>query len=254
MLWREIEGVLNGLDLFSGIGGLSIALAPWVRTIAYCENDRYAQSVLLSRMRSGDLDCAPIWDDIRTLRKEMLPVAPDIIFGGFPCQGISVAGLGLGLDDPRSGLFTELFRLVETFNPPFVFLENVPAIRTRGAKHIAERFSAIGYDAQWDVISASSVGARFIGDRWFFIAAANGQALREQSRWREGKGWTIETLNSPNGHKGRSPWASEMPAEPRVFRDGNGIPFAVDRDRCLGNAVVPIQARQAFQRLMGIEK
>ena len=59
--------MLNGLDLFSGIGGISIALEPWVRTIAYCEQDRYAQSVLLSRMSEGKLHRAPIWDDVTTL-------------------------------------------------------------------------------------------------------------------------------------------------------------------------------------------
>lgn len=61
--------MLNGLDLFSGIGGLALALSPWVRPIAYCENDRYAQGVLLSRMRDGGLPVAPIWDDVRTLDK-----------------------------------------------------------------------------------------------------------------------------------------------------------------------------------------
>jgi len=75
---------MNGLDLFSGIGGIGIALEPWVRTVAYCERDRYAQGVLLSRMRSGDIDTAPIWDDVTTLRGDMLPRI-DIIFGGFPC-------------------------------------------------------------------------------------------------------------------------------------------------------------------------
>ena len=71
---------LNGLDLFSGIGGLSIALKPWVRTVAYCERDRYAQAVLLSRMHSNDIDRAPIWDDVTSLRGAMLP-SIDMVFG-----------------------------------------------------------------------------------------------------------------------------------------------------------------------------
>lgn len=64
--------MLNGLDLFSGIGGISIGLDPWVKPVAYCEIDRFAQAVLLSRQRDGRLRKAPIWDDIRTLRGEML--------------------------------------------------------------------------------------------------------------------------------------------------------------------------------------
>jgi len=86
---------MNGLDLFSGIGGLTIALSEWVNPIAYCENDRYAQSVLLSRMSEGLLPVAPIWDDVTTLNASMLPTelrkggeegstSVDIIYGGFP--------------------------------------------------------------------------------------------------------------------------------------------------------------------------
>ena len=103
--------MLYGLDLFSGIGGITKALEGYVVPVAYCENDRYAQGVLLSRMGDGDLPRAPIWDDVRTLKSEMLP-AIDIIYGGFPCQDISVAGRGGGLDAERSGLFFEVARLV----------------------------------------------------------------------------------------------------------------------------------------------
>ncbi len=59
--------MINGLDLFSGIGGISEALAPWVRTAAYCENHDPAQGILFSRMFRGEIDLAPIWDDIKTL-------------------------------------------------------------------------------------------------------------------------------------------------------------------------------------------
>lgn len=64
--------MLNGLDLFSGIGGISIALRDWVRPIAYCEIDPYCQAVLLSRMADGSLDEAPIWPDIKCLDKACL--------------------------------------------------------------------------------------------------------------------------------------------------------------------------------------
>lgn len=75
---------LNGVSLFAGIGGIDAALAPWVRTILYCERDSYAQAVLLSRMRDGSLDRAPIWNDVTTLGKEVIGSPVDVIFGGFP--------------------------------------------------------------------------------------------------------------------------------------------------------------------------
>jgi len=149
---------MNGLDLFSGIGGIGLALEPWVRTVAYCEREPYAQCVLLSRMQSGDIDRAPIWDDVTTLRGDMLPRI-DIVFGGFPCQDLSVAGRGKGLAGERSGLFFEIVRLVKEIKPTFVFLENVPAIRTRGLSEVVHALTEIGYDCRWTCLSAGEVGA-----------------------------------------------------------------------------------------------
>jgi len=76
--------MLNGLDLFSGIGGLTLALSEWVRPVAYCEIDPYCQAVLQSRFIDGRLPAAPIWDNIRTLRARDIKGPIDIIYGGFP--------------------------------------------------------------------------------------------------------------------------------------------------------------------------
>ncbi len=167
---------MYGLDLFSGIGGISIALEPWVRPIVYCERDRYAQGVLLSRMADGTLQRAPIWDDVRTLHQHMFPRV-DIIYGGFPCQDISTAGRGEGLGGERSGLFFEIIRLTRECGPAFVFLENVPAIRTRGLNEVARAFTDIGYDCRWTVVSASEIGAPHIRKRWFLLAHNNGSII-----------------------------------------------------------------------------
>lgn len=180
---------LNGLDLFSGIGGIGIALNEWVRTVAYCEQDRYAQGVLLSRMQSGDIDRAPIWNDVRTLTQRLLPTI-DIIFGGFPCQDISVAGAGKGLDGERSGLFFEIIRLAKEIGPSFVFLENVPAIRTRGLEQVIKAFAEIGYDCRWTTLSAASIGAPHKRERWFLLAYADRANLRLESgriSWQDGQ-------------------------------------------------------------------
>ena len=248
LLFKRVS--LNGLDLFSGIGGISIALSKWVRPIAYCEIDRYAQAVLLSRMHKGEISYAPIWDDVRTLRGEMLP-SVDIISGGFPCQDISVAGHGVGLEGKRSGLFFQILRISDELKPAFLFLENVPAIRTRGAERVGKELASRGYDCRWDVVPAAEVAAQFEGQRWF-LAAANRQALREQP-WRGyGEGGQGQTLNTSASEPWLTSWTSQGGFKPRVSRTGNGISFAVDRDRCLGNAVVPLQAREAFKRLMGL--
>jgi DNA (cytosine-5)-methyltransferase 1 len=162
---------LNGLDLFSGIGGITKALEEWIQPIAYCENDRYAQAVLLSRMQDGTLPIAPIWDDITTLDSSVFITLPDIVYGGFPCQDISCANTsGMGLEGKRSGLFFDVERLVREIRPRFVFLENVPAIRTRGGSVVGSRLADAGYDCRWITLSASEVGANHQRKRWFLLA------------------------------------------------------------------------------------
>lgn len=160
---------LLGLDLFSGIGGITVALAPWVRTIAYCDIERYCTGDLLSRMADGALPIGPVWDDIRTLKAEHLPVRPDIIFGGFPCQDISVAGAGAGLEGKRSGLFFEIARLIGDLRPTFVFLENVAAITLRGQEQVISTLTELDYDCRSTIVSAAEVGANHLRKRWFLL-------------------------------------------------------------------------------------
>jgi DNA (cytosine-5)-methyltransferase 1 len=161
--------MLNGLDLFSGIGGLSIALNEWVRPIAYCEIDTYCQGVLCSNMSNGRIRNSPIWDDIRSFPRHWFHGIIDIIYGGFPCQDISVAGHGKGLEGERSGLFFEIVRLAKEIKPTFIFLENVPAITSRGGLRVVREITKMGYDCRWCVISAASIGALHRRERWFLL-------------------------------------------------------------------------------------
>jgi DNA (cytosine-5)-methyltransferase 1 len=263
--------MLNGLDLFSGIGGISLALSPWVRPVAYCENDQYAQSVLLSRMAGGQLYPAPIWDDVRTLRGADLPEV-DLIAGGFPCQDISEAGTGRGLAGERSGLVFELLRLVRECRPGFVFLENVPAIDLRGLDRILLEFAALGYDARWTIVSAAEVGAPHRRERWWLLAHANGKPgglpAEERSEvpeiGRMGKTMADAMCegfsrgrSKPDGEnrgekRGEPPASGWWISEPALGRVAHGVPNRVGRLRALGNAVVPQAAREAFIRLAGV--
>lgn len=176
--------MLNGLDLFSGIGGVSLALDGIVRTVAYCEKDRYAQSVLLSRMAEGKLPLAPIWDDVTTLTDmELCPLVVDIITGGFPCQDVSVAGKRKGLAGERSGLFYEIVRLTDELRPAFVFLENVPAITKRGGLEVINEFTKRGYRSAWTCVSAQAVGAPHKRERWFMLATLCDVGDTKHTRW-----------------------------------------------------------------------
>lgn len=265
--------MISGLDLFSGIGGLTLALREWVRPVAYCEIDPYPRGVLLSRMSDGQLPVAPIWDNVQTLRGSILPRI-DIIYGGFPCQDISVAGNGKGLEGERSGLFFEICRLIDECRPTFVFLENVPAIRTRGLKDVCSELSSRGYDCRWTMLSAAEVGANHRRNRWWLLAYAERNYLRIQSRGSSGESGQEkiqfrsygknELMADSNSKKctglpsrtakevaefgGFSWWQSE----PNVGRVVAKLPFRVDRIKALGNAVVPLQAKEAFRELIGV--
>jgi DNA (cytosine-5)-methyltransferase 1 len=264
--------MINGMDLFSGYGGISVALAPWVRPVLYCEIERYPQSILLSRMADGDIPLAPVWDDITTLDGRPWRGTVDIIYGGFPCQDISCAGTGKGLAGKRSGLFFEIMRLADEIEPSFLFFENVPAIRTRGLDRVLQELASRGYDCRWRMLSAQEVGAPHIRNRWFLLAAnPNGSAFRQQSLLpRLSEAASVSSSNGKTepladaddqglpqagagGKKSQFPaferfggWASEC----GIRRVADGCAYRMDRFKALGNGVVPAQVREAFRNLM----
>jgi DNA (cytosine-5)-methyltransferase 1 len=101
------------IDLFSGIGGISLGLRDFVSVSLYCEWDAGCAAVLSERMAAGDLDPAPIHADIQTLRLPRGLREPVMICGGFPCQDISGIGLQKGVTEGnRSGMFFQIMRLV----------------------------------------------------------------------------------------------------------------------------------------------
>lgn len=175
---------MNGLDIFSGGGWFTEGMAPWFKPVAYCENDAFAQRVLLSRIYRREIPTAPIWDDVRTLRAGMLPAQIHCIYGGFPCQGHSLAGARKRMADSRSQLFWEIVRLAEETKTPFVFLENVwPGIR-RSIPTIRAALESLGYSCRDGHLAASDVGLPHRRERWFMLAYSDQNRRRLQPRGR----------------------------------------------------------------------
>ena len=115
----------------------------------------------------------------------------DAICGGFPCQDISTAGKGAGLDGERSGLWREYARLIGELRPRYVIVENVGAIRGRGLAAVLGDFASLGYDAEWHSIPAAAVGAYHLRDRVWIVAAntdgAGQRAGRGEGLYRSGE-------------------------------------------------------------------
>ena len=159
------------LDTFAGIGGFSYAATKLVggyRTTQFIEIDPFCQKILKKHF-----PFTPIHDDIRTFTA--IPGQYDVICGGFPCQDISVAGGREGITEKsRSGLFYELMRVIRLVRPKFVIMENVAAILNNGLDIVLGELSEAGYDAEWSIISASSLGACHRRSRWWLVAYPNG--------------------------------------------------------------------------------
>ena len=179
---------LKLLDTFSGIGGFSYAAEKLVggfETTQFIEIEPYCQKVLKKHWPN-----VPIHDDITTFTAE--PFQFDAVCGGFPCQDISTAGKGKGItQETRSGLFYELIRVIRMVRPKFVILENVAAILNNGMDIVLGELSEAGYDAEWAVISASSLGACHRRSRWWLVAYPNSlqrfDILRQQPEQRQEK-------------------------------------------------------------------
>lgn len=170
------------LDLFSGIGGFSLGLerTGGFETAAFCEIDEHARKVLKKHW-PGVLK----FKDIRDLNPEKGDY--DIICGGFPCQDISVAGKGAGLDGERSGLWFEFKRIIEKVRPRYAIIENVANLRSKGLNQVLQDLWEIGYCSEWYIISAAEVGAPHKRERCWIIAYPDCDKLRKQPRRRFGE-------------------------------------------------------------------
>jgi len=166
----EQKEVMNELALFAGAGGgiLGGHLLGW-RTICAVEIEDYPRRVLLARQRDGILPRFPIWDDVTTFDGTFWRGRVDVVSGGFPCQDISCAGKGAGIEGTRSGLWTEFARIISEVQPRFVLVENSPMLVVRGLGRVLGDLSTLGYDARWGIVGAHHAGAPHKRDQiWIF--------------------------------------------------------------------------------------
>ena len=265
------------LDLFSGIGGFSLGLErAGMETIAFCEIEKYCQKVLKKHWPE-----VPIYEDIKQLDGKKYRGAVDVVCGGFPCQDLSVAGNQEGFEGERSSLYREMLRIISECLPRYAIFENVTGLISGDGGRWFARFlydlAEIGYDAEWNCISASYIGAPHHRDRVWIVAYPNdnGQAAaKERQGLQEGngcnekgkestgklEGLSIERVLSDTDRKRceRKPKITHYLqqqielmrsdtgkrkrfdlSEPALCRKDDGIPNKSHRLKALGNAVVP---------------
>ena len=175
------DGGLRELALFAGAGGgiLGGHLLGW-RTVCAVERDAYAAAVLCQRQNDGLLPPFPVWSDVSTFNGYPWQGIVEVISGGFPCQDISAAGKGAGITGSRSGLWKEFARIIGEVRPRYVFVENSPILTSRGLDVVLGDLAALGFDAEWGVLSAADVGAPHRRERVWIVGhtVGNGRAAR----------------------------------------------------------------------------
>jgi DNA (cytosine-5)-methyltransferase 1 len=224
---------VNVLDLFSGIGGFSLGLErAGMRTIAFAETDPFKSRVLAHRWPG-----VPNLGDVRGVRG----IACDVACGGFPCQDISIAGRGAGLEGEQSGLWAEFARIVRESRPKFVIVENSPELLVRGMGRVLGDLADAGYDAEWEGIPAAAVGAPHLRARQWILAypSSLGDRLQEDTLL---AGW--DRLID------RTWWSSE----PGISRVDDGVPHRVDRCSATGDAILPQIAEIIGRAIMSLNR
>lgn len=244
-------GALRVLDLFSGIGAFSLGLerTGGFETVAFCEIEQFPRLVLAKNWPG-----VVCYEDVRKLSADVLKrdgIAVDVICGGFPCQDISLAGSGDGLDGVRSGLWSEIARLVGELRPELVIVENVSALLGNGMGRVLGDLASLGYDAEWHCIQASRFGAPHDRDRVWVVAHRDkigrlfaGQypdvedalQIRRQwhtsppnTGWRDIQRWFSALIQDGYGRK------SSIQADGVV----DGSAYELDEIAAHGNAVIP---------------
>lgn len=229
-------------SLFSGIGGFELGLEraiPNAKTIWQCEKDAFCRKVLKKHWPDST-----IYEDITKMDTQDVPFV-DLMCGGFPCQDISVAGKGAGLNGKKSGLWWWMLGCISRLRPSVVVLENVPAITFRGGVDVVGSITELGYDCEWGIIPAGGpqgFGAPHLRKRWFLVGyITNANSKRTQIPIK-GRQPTIEMSGrdgETRGIKRRRNYWEAFPTQSPICGRNDGISNRVDRLRALGNAIVP---------------
>jgi len=239
---------LRVLDLFSGIGGFSLGLerakcetGPYdgFETVAFCEIEAFPRKVLAKHWPN-----VPCYSDIRELSASTLVqdgIAVDVICGGFPCQDISSAGNGAGLDGSRSGLWFEYARLIGELRPRYVIVENVAELLGNGMGDVLGSLAALGYDAEWEDIPASAVGAYHDRRRIWILAYAEPHRRRLLQQRCFDKRYPQFERSADACASNLAVWNGPEICPPDAIRMADGLRSVLDEAAfaALGNAVVP---------------
>jgi len=206
---QNLEGdKVNELHLFAGAGGGILGgMLLGHTTVCAVEIEPYCQKVLLQRQRDGILPKFPIWDDVQTFDGTPWRGKVDVICGGFPCQDISAAGKGAGIEGSRSSMWKHMARIIGEVRPKYTFVENSPMLVGRGLSTVLIDLAQMGYDAKWGIVGAHHVAAPHKRDRiWILATDSNvsrggtSQRNTDRDRTETKQEWKVKPQFELGGH------------------------------------------------------
>ena len=241
-------------SLFSGIGGFDLgALRAGIETKWNCEIEEHKRKVLSRHFPEAKQYC-----DITILNQ---PDYVDIISGGFPCQDISICNSKknkneYGIKGPRSGLWKEFWRILRQVRPKYVFIENSPMLAVRGLEYVLCDLAKIGYNAEWQTLSAQEFGFPHLRQRMFIMAYALQIGCENTHEY-------FRILQELLRKKIPRQVDISMPAKrydgrtiDELVRIDDGFSKKLDKNRIedCGNAVIPTIAQYLFEALIEFDK
>ena len=267
---------MRELALFAGAGGgiLGSKMLGW-RTVCAVEYEQYPASVLAARQNDGSLEAFPIWSDVRTFDGKPWRGIVDVVSGGFPCQDISSAGTGAGIEGSRSGLWSEMARIVGEVRPRYVWVENSPLLISRGLGLVLLDLAKMGFNARWGIVGANDAGAPHQRDRCWVMgwntdkvnecterelfggsssiakSTCRRQAVRQgktSNTYMPQRKRECVSIGVHQEHTNASDtcwWSNKSP----VGRISNGVEYRVDRLKAIGNGQVPQAMKLAWDIL-----
>ena len=274
IMMKRMSAMTKIGSLCTGYGGLDMAVEAYfeAETVWVSEIDKYASKLIEQRfgvINHGDLK-AINWADVEPI---------DILTAGYPCQPFSHAGDRKGINDERH-IWPHIKEAISYLRPKFVILENVRGHLTLGFDSVLADLTKIGYDARWQLVRASDVGAPHQRARLFVVAYPNGERSQRQSdsRYTAAKRVAVNPRAEHESHDGQMSQFRErftsrsqmyLSPVPPTLDKGRvsakfveymmGLPsgWVTDIDiswtqqlKMLGNGVVPQQAHYAIQLLM----
>lgn len=244
-------------SLFTGIGGFDLA-AEWVGW----------ENCFQVEIHPGKLETlqknfphVTRFKDVCSFPAAAYSGSIDVLSGGFPCQDISRAGRGAGLDGAKSSLWFAFEHAIRLIGPSYVVIENSPRLFVLGFERVLSGLARLGYDAKWAVVPASWYGAPHERERLYLLAYAHRLRLATPPNWPEclaENSWQAHQQEGrPAGwdtpsQTGYQAWLPAL-ARFRGMDDGLSLELAAEELHGYGDAIVPHCAFEIFRAIDAVE-